>query len=144
MIVSLQTLDPIWADFNIPQQALNQLAVGKRVSLTTDSFPGKSYVGTITTINPAVDTTTRNVIVEATIPNPTNELTPGMFATVQIDTGKPQRYLTLPQTAITFNPYGNIVYIVRSQGKESKGKSALTVTQSFVQTVIHGVIKLLF
>lgn len=133
-IVSLQALNPIWADFYVPQQSLNQLKVGKMVNVTTDSFPGKIYKGNITTINPAIDTTTRNVEVEATVFNLTNELAPGMFATMRIDTGKPERTLTLPQTAITYNPYGNIVYLVKPDGKDKKEKPLFKVIQAFVQT----------
>lgn len=133
-IVMLQTMDPIYADFYMPQQALSQLKVGLPVVVTSDSFPGKVFNGKISTINPAVDTATRNVEVEATIPNPKYILTPGMFASVEVKTGMPQPYLTLPQTAISFNPYGNVVYIVRPTGKTINGQPELTVSQAFVTT----------
>jgi len=134
VVAMLQTLDPIWADFFVPQQVLGQLKVGLTVLVTTDSFPGKTFTGKITTINPAVDSATRNVEVEATVANPTFELAPGMFATVNIDTGSPQRYLTLPLTAISFNPYGELIFVVRETGKDSKGQPVLTATQTFVTT----------
>lgn len=133
-IVMLQTIDPIYADFFVPQQALARIKVGQLVTITTDTFPGKSFTGKITTINPAVDTSTRNVGVEATIANPEAKLAPGMFATVTVNTDAPQRYLTLPQTAISFNPYGELIYVIKENGQDKKGKSILTASQVFVET----------
>lgn len=131
-IVTLQTLDPIYVDFYVPQQALTELQVGQNVSLSADTFPGKSFHGKITTIDPLVDQSTRNIEVEATISNPKFELTPGMFARVEVSTGEPQRFLTLPQTAVSFNPYGEIIYVIRESGKDKKGKPILTAHQVFV------------
>jgi membrane fusion protein (multidrug efflux system) len=133
-VASLQTLDPIWADFYLPQQTISQLKIGLTSTVTTDTFPGKKYVGKVTTIEPNVDTSTRNILIEATIANPKYELVPGMFATVTVETGGPQRHLTLPQTAVTFNPYGNIVYVVKESGKDEKGKPILIAKQAFVIT----------
>jgi len=133
-IVMLQTLDPIYADFNLPQQALAQIKVGNQVTITSDTYPNKKFKGKITTINPGVDTTTRNVLVEATIPNPQYELVPGMFANILIDIESPHRYITLPQTAISFNPYGELVYIIKESDLDNKGKLELTATQTFVTT----------
>jgi membrane fusion protein, multidrug efflux system len=132
-VVSLQTLDPIYADFYVPQQELPDLKVGQTVRLTTNAFPNKVYTGKITTIDPAIDVNTRNVEVEATLPNSNYELTPGMFANVEIDAGAARRYITLPQAAISFNPYGDIVYIVH-ESKDKEGKKQLYVQQSFVTT----------
>lgn len=127
-IVPLQQLDPIYVDFYVPQQALVRLKVGQTVNVTVDSFPGKIFTGKITTIDPIVDVNTRNVQVEATVANPKMELVPGMFASTVVQTGAPQKYLTLPQTAVTFNSYGDIIYIVKQT------KSSATVTQTFVLT----------
>ncbi len=133
-IVMLQTLDPIYADFYAPQQALAQLQVGQTVTVTTDTYPGKIFKGKITTINPAVEVSTRNVGVEATIENPKFELAPGMFAKVTVNTGAARSFLTLPQTAISFNPYGELVYVLRSSGKNRKGKPILIAKQAFIET----------
>ena len=133
-VVMLQTLDPIYADFYFSQEALANLKEGQPVTITTDTFPGKKFSGKVTTINPAVDVSTRNVEVEATIANPDKKLAPGMFAKAEVDTGEPVRYLTVPQTAISFNPYGAIVYIVRQAFSDKKGNPALIVKQSFVLT----------
>ena len=126
-VVTLQQLDPIYVDFYVPQQALVRLKVGQVVNVTVDSFPGKIFTGKITTIDPIVDVNTRNVQVEATVANPKMEIVPGMFASAVVQTGAPQKYLTLPHTAVTFNSYGDIIYIV-------KPTKPLTVTQTFVVT----------
>ncbi len=136
-VVNLQTLDPIYVDFYLPQQALAQLQMGQEVMLKSDTFPNKIFKGKITTISPAVDTSTRNVEVEATLPNAKYELTPGMFASVEVDTGAPKKYITVPQTAISYNPYGDLVYIVRKGGKDKNGKEnkdLLIAKQAFVVT----------
>lgn len=112
-LVTLQTLDPIYADFSLPQQQLAGLAVGQVVNLTVDTFPGQSFTGKINAISPKVDSATRNVQVEATVSNPKLLLLPGMFANVKIDIGGVQEQLTLPSTAVTYNPYGSTVYVVK-------------------------------
>lgn len=136
-VVNLQSLDPIYVDFYLPQQALAHLRMGQEVQVKSDTFPKQVFKGKITTIDPAVDTNTRNVEVEATLSNPKYELTPGMFVAAEVDTGAPQRYITLPQAAISYNPYGDIVYIVRKGGKDKHGKEnkdLLIAKQAFVVT----------
>ncbi len=133
-VVTLQALDPLYADFYVPQQNLVQLRIGSAAKIKTDTYPDKTFDAAITTINPIVDSTTRNVEVEATVENAQSELYPGMFISAKVETGTPQRYLTLPQTAISFNPYGEIAYIVQQKGKDKKGNSILNVLQTFVET----------
>jgi membrane fusion protein (multidrug efflux system) len=116
VIVTLQELDPVYVDFFVPQKDLAQAQVGRNAALTLDAFPGKSFRGTVNAVNPKVDTDTRNVLVEARVPNPDRVLSPGMFVNVAVDAGSQQRYLTLPQTAIVYNPYGETVYVVRTKG----------------------------
>jgi len=130
-IVTLQQLNPLFVDFYLPQQALAQIAVGQAVSVGVDAFPGKNFPGTITAINSALDTSTRTVQVRATIQNDQMLLRPGMFTTVNITVGQPQQLITVPQTAITYNSYGDTVFIVR-KGKDATGKDQLTVDQTFV------------
>lgn len=127
-VVTLQKLDPIYADFWLPQQALDSVRVGQPVALSVDTFPGQSFRGRITAINPAVDTSTRNTQVRAELANPGHKLLPGMFATVTIDSGALQRYVTLPQTAVTYNPYGSTVFLVERNG------AGLAARQAFVTT----------
>jgi len=134
-LVTLQTIDPIYIDFNLPQQQLPLVAIGQKVTLTADAYKEVTFEGKVNAINPKVDTNTRNVMIEATIPNAKRLLLPGMFATVKLDSGGEQRYVTLPQTAITYNPYGDTVFIVKeSDKKDDKGKAALTAQQVFVTT----------
>ena len=131
-VVSLQTLDPIYADFYMPQQNLAKLNVGQEVSITTDAFPNKTFTGKITTIDPAVDVNTRNVEVEATIANPNNELKPGMFGNADVIIGNAKPYLTIPQSALSFNPYGDIVFIIRKNGEDKNKQPILIAKQHFV------------
>ncbi len=131
-IVTLQSLDELYFDFFVPQQELSRLAVGQKVVLTTDSFPGRIFNGRINAVNPKVDPDTRNVQVEATIVNRGHRLLPGMYATVDVRAGTTIRYLTLPQTAVTFNPFGDTVFVVEQGGKGLQGKPTLTVKQSFI------------
>ncbi len=111
-IVTLQTIDPIYVDFTLPQQQLAGMVVGQTVNVASDSYPGVLFPGKVNAISPKVDPTTRNASVEATIANPKGQLLPGMFARVNVDVGGVQKFLTLPQTAITYNPYGSTVFVV--------------------------------
>jgi len=126
-IVTLQTLDPIYVDFNLPQRQIAGLQAGQRLVLSDDAFAGQSFDGRITAISPKVDPSTRNVQVEATVANPKRLLLPGMFARVNVDTGAKQSYLTLPQTAITYNPYGSTVFVVEP-GEAPKVKQVFITT----------------
>jgi len=128
VIVTLQELDPVYVDFFLPQKDLAQAQVGRKASLTLDAFPGKTFVGTVNAVSPKIDTDTRNVLVEARVPNPDRVLSPGMFVNVTVDVGSQQRYLTLPQTAIVYNPYGETVYIVRTKGEFDAAQAAAKST----------------
>ncbi len=133
-IVTIQALDPIYIEFTVPQQNLPQVSVGQMISLTTNVFPKQIFTGKINTVNPIVDNTTRNVSIEAILQNPQKVLLPGIFADVTVTVGAPKKLLTLPISAISFNPYGQIVYIIKDSGKkDTQGKPILTVTQSFVK-----------
>ena len=118
-VVTLQQLDPIHIDFTVPQAVLAQIRSGLDVKVTADSFPGLSFPGQITAVNPVVDTSTRNVRVQATVRNAERKLLPGMFTNITVSTGKSQRYLTLPQNAVAFNPYGETVFVVVKRGEEN-------------------------
>jgi membrane fusion protein (multidrug efflux system) len=117
VIVTLQQLDPEYVDFFVPQKSLGQLQVDRTVTLTLDAFPGRAFPGTLNAVNPRVDTDTRNVLVEARVPNPDRVLSPGMFVNVAVQVGSQQQHLTLPQTAIIYNPYGETVYVVRTKSQ---------------------------
>jgi membrane fusion protein (multidrug efflux system) len=123
-IVTLQTIDPIYVDFNLPQKSVGSLQVGQVVNVTSDGFAGTTFPGKITAISPKVDTTTRNVVVEATLSNPRHQLLPGMFANAAVEVGDKKHYLTLPQTAITYNPYGSTVFVIMTADEAAAAAKA--------------------
>jgi membrane fusion protein (multidrug efflux system) len=123
-IVTVQQLDPIYVDFRMPQKNLSELKVGQTITLTLDAFPGKSFVGAVSAISPKVDADTRNVQIEGKTPNPDRVLTPGMFVNVNVASGAQQNYLTLPQTAVVYNPYGETVYVVETKAEADKEQAA--------------------
>ncbi|MEX3810778.1 efflux RND transporter periplasmic adaptor subunit [Paraburkholderia sp. BR13439] len=132
-IVTLQAIDPIYADFSVPQQQLGQLAIGATVSVDTNAYSGRSFTGKIQSMSPKVDSATRNVQIEASVDNRERKLLPGMYANVKIDSGAEERHLTLPQTAITYNPYGATVFIVKPGTQpNAQGKTLPVAQQVFV------------
>jgi membrane fusion protein (multidrug efflux system) len=132
-IVTLQSVDPIYLDFTVPQQQLGAIAVGQTIHVSNESYPGQVFEGRVSAIDPKVDVATRNVSVEATVKNDKRLLYPGMFARATIEYGEPMSYLTLPQTAVTYNPYGATVFIAKDGGKkDADGKTVLEAQQAFV------------
>jgi membrane fusion protein (multidrug efflux system) len=132
-IVTLQALDPIYLDFFVPQQVVDRMKLKATVTVHVDAFPNQTFMGEISAVNPRVDASSRNVQIRATLPNPDHRLLPGMYATVDIPTGTPQKLITLPQTAITYSPYGDTVYVVEENGRDAKGPK-LVARQTFVTT----------
>ena len=130
-IVPLQALDPIYINFALPQQTAAQVAAGQPVSATVDAYPGVVFAGTVTALNPNMDDATRNFQVQATLKNPDGKLRPGMYGSVDVQLPVTEKVLTLPLTAIVYNPYGNAVYVVE---QPAKAGGDLTVRQQFVQT----------
>lgn len=139
-IVTLQQLDPIFVDFYLPQQALAEIKVAQPVTAWVDTYPDQKFDGKILAINPLVNAASRNVQVRAAFNNSDEKLRPGMFATVDIDVGSPQHYVTLPETAIYHNSYGDIAYVVKNanQGKggekQEGGERQYVAKQVFVKT----------
>lgn len=111
-IVRLESLDRLYADFKLPQQALPRVDVGQAVQISVDAWPGKNFAGVISAIEPAVDAATRNVSLRAEIVNSDGRLRPGMFADIRVAMPERRNVLLVPQTAISFSPFGNSVYIV--------------------------------
>jgi membrane fusion protein (multidrug efflux system) len=136
-IVTLQALDPIYLDFMLPQQALNGIEPGQTITASVDAFPGQSFKGKIAAINSKVDQASRNVQVRASLANPDRRLRPGMFASVEILVGKPERFITLPQTAIVYAPFGNSVFLAQQSktagDKNAENGAALVAQQTFVR-----------
>jgi membrane fusion protein, multidrug efflux system len=111
-VVTLQTMDPIFADFTLPQQQLGQLRTGQTVQISCDAIPGFLSTGRITAINPLVDTETRNVKVQATLGNPSEKLRPGMFVNVAVGLPARQQVVSIPATSVLYAPYGDSVFVV--------------------------------
>ena len=132
-VVTLQALDPIYVDFYVPQQMLAALKKGETVTASVDAYPGAKFAGTISAINSKVDSASRNVQVRASLPNADRRLVPGMYATVEINNGAARSLVTVPQTAISNNPYGDVVYVVEKGGNDDQGHPKLTVQQHFVK-----------
>jgi membrane fusion protein, multidrug efflux system len=133
-MVTLQSLDPIFVDFFLPQQSLDQVKVGLKVTASIDAFPGRAFAGEVAAINPKVDTGTRNVQIRAALKNPDHQLLPGMYATVDILAGAPRRYITLPATAISYNSYGSTVFLADDKGRDADGHPQLVARQVVVTT----------
>lgn len=128
-IVSLHALDPIFVDYTLPERYLTRIKTGQQVKLKLDALPGKVFNGKVTATNSGVDTGTRTLKVRAELSNSDRLMRPGMFAEVETLTGDSQQVLTLPRTAISFNTYGNFVFVIN---KNDKGM--LAVKRTAIQT----------
>jgi membrane fusion protein (multidrug efflux system) len=133
-VVTLQNLDPMEVDFSVPQSQIDLIRVGMKAQVESSAVPGNVFNATVTAIEPQIDTATRNLKVRARVPNPKNVLLPGVFATVRLSQGKPRDYITLPNAAVAYNPYGATVYIVKKNGGGANGKPGQSVEQRFVTT----------
>jgi membrane fusion protein (multidrug efflux system) len=131
-LLPLQRLNPIYANFSIPQRHLPQLTLGQKVMLTVDAYAGAGFEGTITAINPEVDPATRNVAVQATVANAQEQLRPGMFVRVEVQLPATDPIVVVPATAVSYASYGNSVFIVEKM-KAADGAEYLGVRQQFVR-----------
>lgn len=130
-IVTLEQLNPLFVDFYLPQQDLARLQVGQKVDVGVDAYPGRLFPAVITAIGATITSDTRSVAVRAELQNSDLTLRPGMFTSVFVDVGSPQEKVTLPQTAIAYNSYGDTVYVVE-QGKDAQGQVTRIAKQVFV------------
>lgn len=134
-VVTLQSIDSLYVDFNVPQRELHRVALGADVDIRFDAFPKRVFAAKVNAISPAVDTGTRNVLVEATMKNPKYEVLPGMFARVALQVGTEQSYITIPQSAVAYNPYGATVFVAEpAKAGEQGGGGGLAARQVFVTT----------
>lgn len=129
-VVSLQQLEPIYANFSLPERHFARVRRGLQISLTTSAFPDRKFTGRITAIDPQVDEASRNFQLQATLANPKHQLHPGMFAEVTVELAGSRSVLVVPRTAISFAPFGNSVFAI--QGSE-KG-DGLVAIKRFVKT----------
>ena len=131
-IVSLTDLSVLYANFTVTEKDSAQLKVGQIVRIAVDAYPGRTFEGKITTIEPQIATDTRNIRVQATIQNPDKILKPGMFTTTTVVLPDKPPVITVPETAVDYTLYGDSVFLL-SEKKEEDGKTSLTVTRTFVQ-----------
>lgn len=127
-IVPLESLDPIFVNFSLPQQELAEVAVGQTVRVQVDTFPGEEFEGKLSAINSRVDTQTRALQIQAELPNPDGRLLPGMFVRAHVELPNPDHYVTLPITAVTYTTFGDSVYLVE------QGENGPQVRQVNVRT----------
>jgi len=132
-LVTLQALDPMFVDFYLPQRSLGEIKPGGKVTVTVDAYRGRSFTATVASVNAKVDSASRMLQVRATIANADGALLPGMFANVSVDAGEPQMLVTIPLTAIAYNPYGSLVYVVQDAA-EADGTVQKKAYQHFVTT----------
>ena len=131
-VVTLQTFDPIYVNFSLPQQDLAKISVGEPVALKVDAFGDRTFGGKITAINSLVDQATRNVQIQATLSNPDWLLRPGMFAKVSVLMSNLQNVIAIPATAIHYAPYGNSIFII-AEMKDQAGKPYQGVREQFIK-----------
>jgi membrane fusion protein, multidrug efflux system len=132
-VVPLTSLDPVFADFALPQQHLGQLKPGLEVHITTDALPGRVFSGKLTAINSMVDSSTRNITLQATLENPDHALRPGMFAKAEVTLPEKHKTLVVPGSAISYAPFGDSVFVIDKQKDEKTGKESQVIRQQFVR-----------
>jgi membrane fusion protein (multidrug efflux system) len=132
-VVSLQTLDPIFVDFLLPQQQLAEIRTGLPVRVTTDALPDQGIEGSVTTINPEVDAATRNIRLQATVANLGGQLRPGMFVNVAVVLPRREEFLVIPATAVLYAPYSDSVFVVEEKKGEAGSPPGKVLRQQFVR-----------
>jgi membrane fusion protein, multidrug efflux system len=132
-IVSLQSLDPIYVNFSLPQQQLSSIQAGLAIRVTTDALPGEIVHGRITAINPQVDAATRNIRVQATVANADERLRPGMYVSVAVVLPDRDKVLAIPATAVLYAPYSDSVFIVEDPPDSNPDRPVKVVRQQFAQ-----------
>jgi membrane fusion protein (multidrug efflux system) len=131
-VVPLQSLDPIYVNFGVPQQDAGQVRIGGAVHITAGDLPGSEFIGRVTAINSVVDEATRNIQVQATLSNRGSRLRPGMFVQVELRMGGSRPVIALPATAINYAPYGDSVFVVADL-QDPNGQTYRGVRQQFVK-----------
>jgi len=132
-VVPLTSLDPVFADFALPQQHLGKLTPGLDVRVTTDALPGRAFNGKLTAINSMVDANTRNITLQATLENPDHVLRPGMFAKAEVTLPEKHKALVIPGSAVSYAPFGDSVFVIEKKKDEKTGKESQAIRQQFVR-----------
>ncbi|QHA84131.1 efflux RND transporter periplasmic adaptor subunit [Pseudomonas mediterranea] len=141
VIATLQDLSSLYVDFYVPEQTVPRLAVAQAVNVGVAAYPGQTFVGAISAINPKVEDSTRNVLVRATLANPDGKLLPGMFTNLQVILPDVAAGIVVPESAVTYTLYGNSMYVVTQKKaadgnleKDDKGQPVLIAERRFVET----------
>jgi membrane fusion protein (multidrug efflux system) len=132
-VVPLTSLDPVFADFALPQQYIGQLTPGLEVQVTTDALPGRVFNGKLTAINSMVDSSTRNIMLQATLESRDHALRPGMFAKAEVTLPEKHKTLVVPGSAISYAPFGDSVFVIDKKKDEKTGKESQVIRQQFVR-----------
>jgi membrane fusion protein, multidrug efflux system len=132
-VVSLQSLDPVYVEFSLPQQRLGELSEGLKVAVSSDAYPGRQFDGKITAVNPEIDQATRNVRVQATLANGDGRLRPGMFVSVEMILARSEKALFIPASAVLNAPSGNSVFVIEEGQAGPDGTKALVAQQRLVR-----------
>ena len=132
-IVSLQSLNPIYVNFGIPQQESNKVQIGRSLRITSDNLPGAQFTGRVTAVDSVINEATRNIQIQATLSNPQGKLRPGMFVQVDVGVGASRQVVTLPASAINYAPYGDSVFVVTDLQDPQSKKTYRGVRQQFVK-----------
>jgi multidrug efflux system membrane fusion protein len=132
-VVSLTDLSELYANFTVPEKDSGNLREGQTVRIAVDAYPGRTFEGKITTIEPQIMADTRNIKVQATIANPDHILKPGMFATTTVVLPDKPPVITVPETSVDYTLYGDSVFLL-TEKKEADGKTSLAAVRTFVVT----------
>jgi len=133
-VVTLTDLSTLYVNFTLPTQLVSQIAVGQKVDVTADAFPGRKFTATITTIEPQISPNTRTISVQATMPNPDEALRPGMFVSAAVVLPQQAPQVVLPETAVDYTLYGDSVYVIQQDGTDANGKPVLKAHRTPVKT----------
>jgi len=135
-LVWLQSLDPIWADFPVPEASVGKFSIGSKIELTADAFPGEVFKGEIEAFDAKLGADTRTLMVRARLPNPERKLLPGMFANVAVLSGGAKEFVTVPRTAVTYGLYGDSVWVVKQSAPEPAATQPATASVEPVASAI--------
>ena len=127
-LVWLQSLDPIWVDFPVPEASVGKFKIGSKIELTADAFPGEVFKGEIEAFDAKLGADTRTLMVRARLPNPERKLLPGMFANVAVLSGGAKEFVTVPRTAVTYGLYGDSVWVVKESAPEPAATQPATAS----------------
>ena len=133
-LASLQSLNPLHAQFTLPEQHLKNLHVDQPIEFQVSNYPNEIFKGKISALDATVNPQTRNILVEATVPNDHLRLYPGMFAKISVLLPTKEKVISVPQTAVSFSLYGSAIFVVTEEGKDENGKPILKAYQRYITT----------